>query len=148
KSGSLALEVRVNELKMQVSEVFNNLLYLNELKKVLLGVDSIYSEFLMKANLRFEKGESNILEQATAQNQQGQIRTQLDELHRDIEINQYRFQLLLNSKETFIPVADKFKMDFNEGDFPANLSDMPAIKLLEQEKQIALANSQVQKSKL
>ncbi|MEO6683402.1 MAG: CusA/CzcA family heavy metal efflux RND transporter [Ginsengibacter sp.] len=148
KSGSLAVDVSVNELKMQVSEAFNMLLYLYELKKVLFKVDSIYSEFLMKADLRFKVGESNILEQATAQNQQGQIRIQLEQLHLDIEINQYRFQLLLHSKEIFIPVADNFKMNFKEGEFIADLSDMPRIKLLEQKKAIALANTQVQKSKL
>jgi cobalt-zinc-cadmium resistance protein CzcA len=148
KSGGMAVEMKILDLKKQVSEVFNTLLYLNEQKKLLLRADSIYSEFLKKANLRFEKGESNILEQATAQNQQGQIATQLDQLHRDIEINHYRFQLLLNSIETFIPVANTFKMDFKEGQINTELSQMPGIKLLEQKKQIALANTQVQKSKL
>ena len=148
KSGSMAVEMKILELKKQVSEVFNTLLYLNEQKKLLLRADSIYSEFLKKANLRFEKGESNVLEQATAQNQQGQIATQLDELHRDIEINNYRFQLLLNSKETFIPVSNSFKMDFKLGEISTDISQMPGMKLLEQQKQIALANTQVQKSKL
>lgn len=148
KSGGMAMELKVLELKKQVSEVFNNLLYLNEKKNLLIRIDSIYSEFLKKANLRFEKGESNVLEQATAQNQQGQIATQLEQLHQDIEINHYRFQLLLNSKETFIPVANSFKMDFNEGQIDIDLSEMPGIKLLKQKKQIALANTQVQKSKL
>jgi cobalt-zinc-cadmium resistance protein CzcA len=148
KSGGISVELKMLELKRQVSEVFNTLLYLNEKKNLLLRIDSIYSEFLKKANLRFEKGESNVLELATAQNQQGQIATQLEQLHQDIEINHYRFQLLLNSKETFIPVANSFKMDFKEGQINMDLSEMPEIKLLKQKKQIALANTQVQKSKL
>ena len=148
KSGSMAVDMQMLELKKQVSVVFNTLLFLNEQKILLLRTDSIYSEFLKKANLRFEKGESNILEQATAQNQQGQIATQLDQLHQDIEIFHYRFQLLLNSRETFIPVANTFKMDFREGEINTDLAQMPGIKLLEQQKEIARANTQVQKSKL
>ncbi|MCD8529109.1 MAG: TolC family protein [Chitinophagales bacterium] len=58
----LRVELKEADIKKQVSEVFYTLVYLDEKKKILLHNDSIYAVFLSKANLRFQTGESNILE--------------------------------------------------------------------------------------
>ena len=142
----IAVSVKEVELKKDVSDLFNMLSYLQEKKKLLIGIDSIYSEFLNKANLRFQKGESNILEKSTAENQQGQIAIQLKQLQQDIEIAQLQFQLLLNTSTLFIRSEENFKRitDLNISD----LEQSPRIQLLQQEKQIASANTKLQKSKL
>jgi len=59
-ASEIAVSVKETELKKNVSDMFNTLSYLLEKKKLLMGIDSIYSEFLNKANLRFQKGESNV----------------------------------------------------------------------------------------
>jgi cobalt-zinc-cadmium resistance protein CzcA len=106
----------------------------------------MYTEFLSKANLRFEKGESNILEKATAENQQGQIEMQLKQLEQDIEIEQVQFQLALKTNTNFIPSAEKLKKEIVIENPSAEKH--PRIQFLEQQKQIAISNTQFQKSKL
>jgi cobalt-zinc-cadmium resistance protein CzcA len=143
----IAVSVKEAELKRDVSELFNTLSYLFEKKKLLIGIDSIYTEFLTKANLRFQKGESNILEKSTAENQQGQIAIQLKQLQQDIEIAQLQFQLALNTSTLFIPSENDFKRKMV--DFPmSDLEQSPQIQFLQQQKQIASATTQLQKSKL
>ncbi len=90
------------------------MIYLKEKEKLLQKSDSIYSEFLRKMTLRFDKGESNILEKATAQNQSGQIKIQLQETQFDYKILQTQFKYLLNDDKDFMPFCDKYKMNFDE----------------------------------
>jgi heavy metal efflux system protein len=143
----IAVSVKESELKRDVSELYNTLSYLLEKKKLLIGIDSIYSEFLNKANLRFQKGESNVLEKATAENQQGQIAIQLKQLQQDIEIAQLQFQLALNTSTPFIPSEENFKKRFSDITI-SDLEQSPRIQFLQQQKQIASANTQLQKTKL
>jgi cobalt-zinc-cadmium resistance protein CzcA len=143
----IAVSVKESELKRDVSELYNTLSYLLEKKKLLIGINSIYSEFLNKANLRFQKGESNVLEKATAENQQGQIAIQLKQLQQDIEIAEIQFQLVLNTSTLFISAEENFKRRFSDITI-SDLEQSPRIQFLQQLKQIASANTQFQKSKL
>ncbi|MGN6540495.1 MAG: CusA/CzcA family heavy metal efflux RND transporter [Ginsengibacter sp.] len=146
-ASEIAVSIKETELKKNVSDVFNTLSYLLEKKKLLAGIENIYSEFLNKANLRFQKGESNVLEKSTAENQQGQVAIQLKQLQQDIEIAQLQFQLLLNTPTLFIPSEKNFKRRISD----LNISDLnqnTRIQLLQQQKQVASANTQLQKSKL
>jgi cobalt-zinc-cadmium resistance protein CzcA len=146
-ASEIAVSVKETELKKNVSDMFNTLSYLLEKKKLLAGIDSIYSEFLNKANLRFQKGESNVLEKSTAENQQGQVAIQLKQLQQDIEIAQLQFQLLLNTPTLFIPSEENFKRRISDQNI-SDLNQNVRIQLLRKQKQIASANTQLQKSKL
>jgi cobalt-zinc-cadmium resistance protein CzcA len=146
-ASEIAVSVKETELKKNVSDMFNTLSYLLEKKKLLAGIDSIYSEFLNKANLRFQKGESNVLEKSTAENQQGQVAIQLKQLQQDIEIAQLQFQLLLNTPTLFIPSEENFKRRISDQNI-SDLNQNVRIQLLQKEKQIASAYTQLQKSKL
>ncbi len=148
KSSGIGVLVKEAALKKQVSDIYNTLSYLQQKQKLLLHIDSIYNEFLIKANLRFEKGESNILEKATAENQRGQIAIQLKQLQQDIEITQIQFQLALNTTTVFIPSEGSFKKEITDLNIISNLEQSPRIQFLQQQKQIASANTQLQKSKL
>src|SRR6185437_1995934 len=121
--------------------------YLYEKQKLLLHIDSLYTEFLQKANLRFEKGESNVLEKATAENQQGQISTQLKQLEQDIQIVQVQFQLALKTNTVYIPSGESFKKEFSSANFSPS-EQHPRLQFLQQQNQIASANTRFQKSKL
>ncbi|MFV8326912.1 CusA/CzcA family heavy metal efflux RND transporter [Flavobacterium sp. ZS1P14] len=134
-------------LTRQVTIVFYEIMYLKEKERLLLKSDSIYSEFLRKSMLRFDKGESNILEKATAENQSGQIKIQLLELQSDYKIIQSQFKYLLNSDKDFIPVSDKFKMDFIENSDKSAIGNQPSIKLFEQEVNSSKAEISLEKSK-
>ncbi|MEO6135064.1 MAG: efflux RND transporter permease subunit, partial [Ginsengibacter sp.] len=146
-SSGISVNVKIAELKKEVSQIFNYLTYLKEKQKLLLHVDSIYRAFLARANLRFEKGESNILEKAMAENQQGQIAIQLKELEQDISIEQLHFQLALNSSNVLVPAEHRLKLDGGGLDFLSPKQNVN-IQLLQQQKQIAFASTRLQQSKL
>lgn len=148
KSSVLNIAVKEAELKKQVNEVFYLLLYLEQKKNILLKNDSVYASFLEKANLRFAKGETNVLEKTTAETQRGQIAIQLNQLKNDVEILQLQFQLLLNTQTVFIPSNENPKLVFTALLDTATVSNHPQIKVLQQQQNISLANTRLQKSKL
>ncbi|MDI5888682.1 CusA/CzcA family heavy metal efflux RND transporter [Flavobacterium yafengii] len=147
KTGEWNEVLQRKELTRQVTTVFYEMVYLKEKEKLLLKSDSIYSEFLRKSTLRFDKGESNILEKATAENQSGQIKIQLLELQSDYKMTQLQFKYILNTDKDFIPVSDKYKLDFAENLDKSVISNQPSIKLFEQEVNSNKAQISLEKSK-
>jgi heavy metal efflux system protein len=148
KSSVLNVGMKEAVLKKQVAQVYYSLLYLQEKKKLLQKNDSLFAEFLRKATLRFNKGESNILEKATAENQRGQIGLQLSQLQQDMELLQIQFHLLLNTNTVFVPDEKEFKMNITGNADTSMLQAHPAMQYLKQQQQIATAATQVEKSKL
>jgi heavy metal efflux system protein len=114
KQGQWNEAIQKRELTKQVTQIFYEMIYLKEKEKLLQKTDTIYSEFLRKSTLRFNKGESNVLEKATAENQLGQIKIQLAELQNDYKALQAQFKYLLNADADYLPIADKYKIDFAE----------------------------------
>ncbi len=147
KTGEWNEALQRKELTKQVMTVFYEIIYLKEKEKLLLKSDSIYSEFLGKSILRFDKGESNILEKATAENQSGQIKMQLLELQSDYKIVQSQFKILLNTDKDFVPFSDKLKIAFDEKIADNTITNYPSIKLIEQEVTINKAEIALEKSK-
>ncbi len=148
KNGLLNLAAKEAEVKRQVCEVFYLLIYFSEKEKVLLNSDSVFASFLEKANLRFIKGETNVLEKATAETQRGQIAIQLNQLRSDMEIMQLQFQLLLNTQTAYTPSTENPKIIYTGIIDTLGISNHPQLMVLQQQIQISLANTRLQKSKL
>ena len=146
KSSILNITLKEAELKRQISDIFYLLIYLQQKQKILTLNDGMYAAFLEKANLRFAKGESNLIEKTTAETQRGQIVLQIIQLKNDIEILQLHFQLLLNTPTVFIPLAENPKLYFTPT--PTAVSNHPQLKVLQQQKNSAQANTEVEQSKL
>src|SRR5690606_37384076 len=126
----------------------SRLLYLQEKKEILQRTDTLFSEFLEKAVLRFNKGASNLLEKATAENQRGQIALQLAQLQQDLEIVRLQFQLLLNTSTVFIPAEKVIAVNgINLADSSV-LSRHPGLLYLKQKEAVAAAGTGVEKSRL
>ena len=147
KMGQWNEDLQRKELTNQVTTVFYEIIYLQEKEKLLQKSDSIFSEFLRKSMLRFEKGESNILEKATAENQSGQIKLQLKEIQSDYKMFQLQFNYLLNAETDFIPFAPIFKMEYNGSEDERTITDHPSVKLKEQEVKNNIALVSLEKSK-
>ena len=147
KQGQWNEAIQKRELTKQLTQVFYEMIYLKEKERLLQKTDTIYSEFLRKSTLRFDKGESNVLEKATAENQLGQIKIQLAELQNDYKVLQTQFKYLLNSDTDYLPMADKYKIDFAETIDTNFVAALPNIKLIEQEKNINIARIALEKSK-
>jgi len=148
KTGLLNVAVKETELKRKVTEIFYELIYLQQKQKLLEHSDSIYANFLEKAQLRFKTGESNVLEKTTAEMQQGQVNQQLKQLQQDYAIVQLQLKLLLNADTDFVPKQDSFKMQLTALTDTSIISQHPYIKQLRQQQQVNLAKLKLEKSKL
>ena len=128
--------------------IYNELKYLDEKKKLLKKADSIFSQYYKRAELRLKKGESNLLEKATAENLRSQAELQLNALEKDREIALQKFNFLINDGTFYQNDKEKYiVLDINN--FGENFSGNPIIlKQLEQEKNIQNAKLLAEKSKL
>ena len=148
KKSEINVSLKTTELKKQVAIVFYNLVNLEEKKKLLLGIDSIYSIYLERASLRVKLGESNILEKSTIENQRLQIGHQLNQLNADLEVELLHFQLLLNSSEPVLPSTSDVKIQMNNQIDKEVLLKHPSLQMLDADLQIALTSIRLEKSKL
>ena len=142
----LSISLSEAEAKRVVTELFYYLLVLKEQEKTLNDASEIYTQFVAKSKLRFEKGETNILEKTAAESQLGEILMQLQLLKAEQEISQLQFQLVLNSSERFEPQSESFKMQII--DTTSAVSNHPLVLLMEQKVLIATAQENLEKSKL
>ncbi|MEC4004347.1 CusA/CzcA family heavy metal efflux RND transporter [Flavobacterium sp. SUN052] len=148
KTSALNVTVKEAELKREVTKTFYALIYLNEKEKLLMKSDTIFAEFLRKSELRFKKGESNILEKTTADTQRGSVKMQLIQLREEKELVQGQFQLLLNSEEQLAPKAETFKLVLDKSIDSTLVAQHPYLALLEQQKKVNAASTKLEKSKL
>lgn len=147
KSSVLSVSLKEADTKKIVREVFYSYLYLKNKENLLLKNDSIYAAFLEKANLRFTKGESNVLEKTTAESQRGEIAIQLKQLQQDIEITELQFALLLNTTTRYIPSEKSTKLEFMINMDSSVVNQHPYLKIMEQQKKISGINRKLEKSK-
>ena len=94
------------QIQTDIKRLFYGLLVLEYQQQALAEADSLYANFLQKAENRLRLGEGDLLEKTAAENQRMQIATQLAMLQRDKEIDQRRLQYLTGSSEFIDPVAD------------------------------------------
>lgn len=148
KNSVLNIAIQEALLKKQVQQVYYHMVYLQKKKELLLFADSLYTSFYQKAALRLKTGESNILEKTSAETLLGQIKIQIQQLEQDASMIQLQFQLLLNTQNNYMPETGRGPLS------PASLLDTallgnhPILQSMLQQQSIALANTEVEKSKL
>jgi cobalt-zinc-cadmium resistance protein CzcA len=148
KSGIINVSWKQNEIKKEVSQLFYSLLYLQQKRALLFQTDSLYALFLKNASLRFSKGESNVLEKATAETQRGQIQEQLFQIEQDFSVLLLQFKLVLNTDKDFVPETTVAKLPLAVSKDTNLLQQHPYIKSLQQQEQISLSNKKLEQSKL
>jgi cobalt-zinc-cadmium resistance protein CzcA len=146
KTSVLSTAVKEKELKQQVQSVFYQLAWLQEKERLLKYADSLFNDFYKRTELRLQKGESNILEKATAETQLGQINIQRKQLQHDKEVLQLQFQLLLNTTTVFVPSASSLKLPVQLTS--AEFGSHPSAALAQQQERIADAIIKAEQSKL
>ncbi len=148
KSAALNVSLKEAELKRSVTKTFYALVYLNEKEKLLIKSDTVFAEFLKKSELRFKKGESNILEKTTADSQRGAVRMQLIQLREEKELVQNQLQLLLNSDQELVPQTETLKLVLDKTIDSTLVAQHPLIALLVQQKKVNATSTKLEKSKL
>jgi cobalt-zinc-cadmium resistance protein CzcA len=148
KASVLSISLKEAEIRKRVSQVYYNIIILKEKERLLLQADSIYSEFVTKANLRFKTGETNILEKATAQSQRGGIFLQLKSLQEEIQLAKLQLALVLNATNQFEPTSNSLRMDLPVMVSLKALEEHPLLKISDQQKITTAANTRLERSKM
>ena len=148
KNSLLNLDLQKWQLKKEISLVYNELNYFIEKKKLLKKADSIFTQYFNRADLRLKKGESNLLEKATAENLRSQAEMQLKSLEKDREISIQKLSFLINDGTFYQNENAKYGI-LNLENLNAEYAGNPLIlKQLEQEKNIQNAKLLAEKAKL
>ena len=148
KNSLLNLDLQKWQLKREISLIYNELNYFNEKKKLLKKADSIFTQYFQRADLRLKKGESNLLEKATAENLRSQAEMQLKSLEKDREISIQKLSFLINDGTFYQNENAKYGI-LNLENLNAEYAGNPLIlKQLEQEKNIQNAKLLAEKAKL
>lgn len=148
KNSLLHLDLQKWQLKKEISLIYNELNYFNEKKKLLKKADSIFTQYFNRADLRLKKGESNLLEKATAENLRSQAEMQLKSLEKDREISIQKLSFLINEGTLYQNENAKYGI-LNLENLKAEYAGNPLIlKQLEQEKNIQNAKLLAEKAKL
>ena len=148
KNSLLHLDLQKWQLKKEISLIYNELNYFNEKKKLLKKADSIFTQYFNRADLRLKKGESNLLEKATAENLRSQAEMQLKSLEKDREISIQKLSFLINDGTFYQNENAKYGI-LNLENLNSEYAGNPLVlKQLEQEKNIQNAKLQTEKAKL
>ncbi len=145
----IATKMSQSEIKKTVTEIFYHILILKEKEKLLQKAAALYAEFSQKAELRFSKGESNVLEKTTANLQRENIANQFKLLQNEKELAILQLQLILNSTIKHQPFAENIELEWTSlSTEDSAINAHPNIQLVEQEIKILEAQWKVEKSKL
>jgi cobalt-zinc-cadmium resistance protein CzcA len=148
KSAAIKVQAREARLKKEVTETYYGWLFWHEKEQLLRKSDSLFAEFERKSELRFKKGESNILEKATAQTQRGAIQMQLSEVRREKDRMLQEFDWLLHSDTTYVPMPTQLKINSSVVLDSLGWQNHSEVQWAEQQKATEKAATQLEKSKL
>lgn len=146
KEGLLRIDVKQAEIIKEVSELYFTIQTLLKKQELLRRADSLYGEYLKKAALRYRTGETDRLEQSTAESQKAQAQIQLSELTTGISILMEQFRFIMNTREQYWPFPDETPAIKLSAE-PA-LINHPLVKLAEQQKQLSAATLSLGKAQL
>ncbi|MEP4373816.1 MAG: efflux RND transporter permease subunit, partial [Algoriphagus sp.] len=148
-SGELAVEMSKNELIRSVKSTWYALWTARKKGKLLARQDSIYDRFASAASLRFESGETNLLEKATAETQVAEIQAMIAQNNADVEINTKRLRMLINAEVTIEPEMGGLKENSPQLSLDQNsIADNPTLAWVQQQIAIAEKEKSVEKSRL
>jgi outer membrane protein TolC len=117
-SSEMKRSVMQNDVVYQVKRIYYELAWAVERKRLLVSQDSIYEGFLKSATLRYKTGETNLLEQTTAEAQRNEVKNQLRRIDSQIINLQTELKTVLNTPSlpdlgamTLDPIAYSLQSD-------------------------------------
>lgn len=147
--GEIQLSVVENDLRKEIRQAWYELSY-NHDKRILLEYqDSLYSEFLRAATIRYEAEEGTYLEKVSAETQLMQIRNELSLIEVDISIQEKRIKSLLNDNSIAEIVPQKLdKKQMNSTLDSELIQSNPTLRSIQQQIIVAQAEMSVNKAKM
>ncbi len=149
KSAEYNLRYSEAEIRQQVDQIFMEYYYLLAKENLLKLQDSLYTTFVEKTYLRWQKGETDILEKTTAEQQKINISNQLTMVDKMKGFTVVNLEWLLNDGKRYLPKTQKFDV-LKYGIFYDSLSILkhPVIQFAGQEIETARAMTQAEKTAL
>jgi outer membrane protein TolC len=147
-SSSLKKAAIENEVVYEVKRVYNRLLFEYSYRTLLLQQDSIFEGFYRSAAARYKSGETQLLEQATAdaQRNEGKNRIRLNET----EINNLRNHLAVLTNSDFIPelaAGELSELPVTVSLDTSALSGNPSLAYARQQIEISAKEKKLEKAK-
>jgi cobalt-zinc-cadmium resistance protein CzcA len=148
KATQIQKDISIYELKNQVRTLFYQIEYLQFNKQKLFGLDSLYTEFIRVANLRYKTGDTKKIEISTAETKKGEINliAQQNEVYLQ---NAYKsLQALLNTAENINIVPSNLyeALQVNTLLDSSAISNHPLLQTIFQNMTIAEQSKKVEKA--
>jgi cobalt-zinc-cadmium resistance protein CzcA len=137
------------EIKQHLEEIFAEYQYLKAKSKLLMYQDSLYANFQQKAQLRWQKGETDILEKTTADQQKINISQQMVAVGKMKNVHLLTLNWLLNDGQDYTPYTTNLDILKYNILFDSNaIQRHPVLQAALQEVNVAKAATSVEKSAL
>lgn len=137
-----------NEIKAQVKYWFYQIQYLQSAKIQLEKLDSLYKNFVKSTTIRYQSGETNLLEKATAETKQGQLLLLLQQNKTEESMAYNSLKTLLNSDEELLVASNEnfLPLEISEVLASTNIEENTSLKILYQDAVIAEKNKKLEKA--
>ncbi len=146
QSSKLQTAIQQVAISKLVKQAYVQLQYIDAREKLLINIDSVLYRYLSIAKLRHEKGEANLLEKATLENDVAQLEIQLKMLRVDQQSARAQLSVLVNSTELY-DVADTLSDKTVLFDTSA-LQNHPYLAYYKQQQQLVQHQAAAEKAKL
>ena len=148
KATQIQKVISIYELKNQVRTLYYQIEYLQHNKQKLLGLDSLYNEFIRVANLRYKTGDTKKIEISTAETKKGEINLIAQQNEVYLQNAYISLQALLNTTDSIIIVAkNKYgPLQVNTIIDSSSLANHPYLQSIYQNMVIAEQTKKVEKA--
>ena len=138
------------EIVREVTMLFYQMAEMQERRKMLNRLDSVFNQFQQSAALRLKAGETNMLEKVSAEAQSQQLSLQKQQLEDDLKIVQLRLQRFLNTEDLLLPSYSSLKKDqagFNAAD-TIGIAAHPRLRYNRVQEKLTVAQTQKERTLL
>lgn len=122
KQAEVQLDLRKLEIKKQVRENYYQLIYYKLLNQFLVSQDSIYQQAVRKATLRYDTGETNVLEKIHFETQQKALQNRQQQARNQAKVPYFRLQNLLATSDSLLfsetEFSEKRLVNFSASELP------------------------------
>jgi heavy metal efflux system protein len=141
-------DLTAHDLEREIKKVFYSMMDLLEREKLLKQIDSMYRSFAAAAAKRLQAGETNVLEQASADVQLQQLVLQQQQLLMDLQMEQEKLKYLLNNPDYYLPQYSDAQLLAPAPADSGSVQEHPALHWVQQQAQVAAAATSLEKNKL
>jgi cobalt-zinc-cadmium resistance protein CzcA len=144
QKSELKQQATVNEIKAQAQLLYYHLQYVQTAKVKLKQLDSLYGDFVNAATLRYNTGETNLLEKTTAETKRNEITLLFKQAEAEYAATYNSLKTLMNSSEDF-EVSKVFEPITLTADLDTSaIMQNPSLQMMYQQAVIAEKNKKLE----